>query len=289
MKINKNIALSSLLSLALLFTSVNSCAIAKTLKDIDSNVIKFEEIVKIGEKAIVPTETTVSSVVSFGDDVYVSGEVVKDAVSVGGNVFLSPDSKVLGNVVSIGGTVSKDTGAKVAGTIKEISIASSMTGSHGFFWKYMTSIFSNFIFYVCIALIGIFGGLVFPKRIGWTGAAIEHNPLKAFLIGLLWIALFLPIALLLLLSIIGIPLLNVQFIFYGLALVLGYISALQVIGKKTLSIVKKFNQPIIIEIVFGTAIMLLIGIIPFLGQFINFIIGITAIGACYMSRFGEGI
>jgi len=253
------------------------------------------DIVKIGANAGVPLGTTVKSVVSIGGSVSVAGEVTEDVVSVGGNVWLKPTARVRGKVAAVGGIVRKEPGAKVAGEITEVTMPQQFTCFSMLGTKYapsvvyLASVFAALLSFLGILAIGIAAGLFFPRRVGWVSVAIERHPVKSFLWGLLWILLIVPILALLVVSIIGIPLVLIEFVAYGVALVLGYVSASQVIGKKLLSSFKRYNQPMITEIIWGIVILALINLVPVLGSLVVAIVSVMAIGACWMTRFGEGI
>jgi hypothetical protein len=146
--------------------------------------------------------------------------------------------------------------------------------------------FASLLAFVGILCIGVFAGLYFPKRIGWTSVALERHPWKSFWWGVLLTILAGPIAFLLCLSIIGIPLIIVQIVLYGLAIVLGYVSFIQMLGKKFLSIFRKANQPMVSEIIWGTVILALIGLIPAIGALISCIICTMGLGASWMSKLG---
>lgn len=270
-------------------------ATASQSRTLASSSIDFAELVKIGSNANVPSGVTVQSVTSIGGNVGVAGEVIGDVVAIGGNVLLKPTARVHGKVAAVGGIVRKEPGAKVAGEITEVTMPQQMMCVSALGTKYapsvvyLASVFAALLSFLGILAIGIAAGLLFPRRVGWVSVAIERHPLKAFWWGLLWIVLIIPIAALLLVSIIGIPLIIVEIIAYGTALVLGYISASQVIGKKLLSSFKRYNQPMVTEIIWGIVLLSLINLVPVLGGLVVFVVSVMAIGACWMTRFGEGI
>jgi len=99
--------------------------------------------------------------------------------------------------------------------------------------------------------------------------------------------LILPISFLLFVSIIGIPLILAQVIVYGIAVALGYVSTTQVIGKKLLMAFRRYNQPMVTEIIWGIILLTLISLVPVLGALVSMIVMTIGIGASWMSRFGE--
>jgi len=256
--------------------------------------ISLYEIVKIGENVMVPENTLVRSAVSIGGSVGVAGEVAEDAVSIGGSVVLGPTARVHGNVISIGGKIKIDPDAKVAGQIKEVPMPQMFSSAADMSTKVAPSalliaqLFASLLTFLGILAIGIAAGFLFPKRVGWVAVSVENAPLKAFLWGLVWLVMVLPIAFLLVVSIIGIPLVILQFVVYGIALVLGYIAVSQVLGKKLLASLRRYNQPMVTEIIWGIVLLTVIGLVPVIGALVNAVAGTIAIGASWMSRLGEG-
>ncbi len=280
----------TLLAVSALFTVQ-----AATTAEIPGNYdISLAEIVKVGENVMVPENTLVRTAVAIGASVGVAGEIAEDAVAIGGSVVLGPTARVHGNVVSIGGNIKKDPEAKVAGQMKEVPMPQMFCSATDIGTKVAPSailaaqLFASLLTFLGILAIGIAAGFLFPKRVGWVAVSIENAPLKAFLWGLLWIALALPIALLLVVSIIGIPLVILEFVVYGVALVLGYIAVSQVLGKKLLASLRRYNQPMVTEIIWGIVLLTVIGLIPVIGALVNLVVGTMAIGASWMSRLGEG-
>lgn len=265
----------------------------KTKKMSKIDPVLTPDIVKVGTNLDVPKNSAVKSAVSIGGNVNVAGNVIRDAVAIGGSVILKPSAKVMGNAVSVGGIVKKMPGAIVTGEIKEVSMpkyvsAITVLGAKvGPSLALLASVFLGLLYFLGILAVGVAAGLVFPKRVGWTAVSIDQHPVKAFLWGLLWIVLILPIAFLLFVSIIGIPLIIAEVMVYGIALVLGYVAATQVIGKKLLTAFKRYNMPMVTEIIWGIVILTLIGIVPVIGPLVHAIICTMALGASWMSRFGE--
>lgn len=253
----------------------------------------YPDIVKIGSNANVSDGTIVNSVVVIGGSAGIAGEVNEDVVSIGGNVLLKPSARVHRNVVSIGGVVKRESGATVGGEIQEVAVPQSVTAATvlgskmGPSFMFIASIFLGLVSFIGLLAIGIFAGLVFPKRIGWTSVSIEQHPVKAFLWGLLWIILALPITFLLLFSVIGIPLILAQFVVYGLAIALGYVSVNQVIGKKLLGAFRRYNQPMVTEIIWGIVLLTLVNLVPLIGPLVSAVVCTMGIGSAWLSRFGE--
>ena len=75
---------------------------------------------RIGANLTVPEGRTVDNAISIGGRVKVSGEVLRDAVAVGGSVEVLSTGRVGRNVVAIGGRIVTETGAHIGGQRVEI-------------------------------------------------------------------------------------------------------------------------------------------------------------------------
>jgi hypothetical protein len=268
----------------------------ETAKDIIAKTLaSAPDIVKVGADVTVISGTNVNSAVAIGGNADIAGNIAKDVVAVGGSITLRSTARVNGNTVAIGGIIKKEPGARIAGEIKEVSMPHNLTALTVFGSKLAPSfllvatVFAGLLTFLGILAIAITASILFPKKVGWTSAAIEHFPVKSFLWGVLWFILALPIALLLVISIIGIPLVVAQFVIYGVAEVLGYVAVSQILGKKLLMSFRKYNQPMVSEVVWGVVLVTLLSMVPFVGALVAIIVFPMGLGAVWMSRFGNGI
>ena len=163
--------------------------------------------------------------VAVGGSVKVEGRVTGDVVAVGRNVELGPNAEVLGDAISVGGKVVREEGSTVAGRVSEVAVGGDIDfgdwwwinrgidwGDRGPFswgaWVDLSwSLVSSLLLLVLTALVL----LVVRDPVDRVGRLAFAEPFKALLVGLAVELLFLPafvvIAVLLAISIIGIPLL----------------------------------------------------------------------------------
>ncbi|MEK7377098.1 MAG: hypothetical protein AABZ57_08085 [Candidatus Margulisiibacteriota bacterium] len=258
-----------------------------------TEVLNAAQIIKIGSNTLLAKGTLTESVISVGGSVTIAGEVINDVVSVGGSIILKPTARVHGNAVSIGGVVKRESGSKVAGNTTEVNMPQNLgimvnTGAQmGPQVLFFATALASLLAFLGVLALGVIVSVLFPKRIGWTSVAIEHHPWQTLGWGLAWWALLLPMTLLMIVSVIGIPIVFILWLLYGLAVVLGYISVTQLIGKKLLVSFKRYNQPIATEVLWGVVLMALVNLIPVLGQLITAVICTMGLGAAWMSRLGE--
>lgn len=204
-----------------------------------SESLKRGDIVKFGEKIKVEAgEKVRGSVVSIGGDVVVRGIVTQDAVSIGGDVYVSSEGEVAGSAVSVGGRVTREPGGKIGK--EEVSVGpgwfpafcvfgggDSGEENHGPF------IFSNLarfimrVFWIGLVIaIGMGIVLLFPRQLEIVGEKVRQSPWKMGLAGFLAEILIVPVLVIvtvaLAITIIGIPLLILVIPLCVLAIVAGF-------------------------------------------------------------------
>jgi hypothetical protein len=249
---------------------------------------KTQSLVKVGEDVEVPRAAAVDSAVAVGGSVTVLGRVREDAVAVGGSVNVKGRGIVEGDAVAIGGKVIQDPGAIVRGDTVEIA-APGLTPMMGFFTGG-----------------GLFGGLLLMNLLNFAGfllvtivivafltnpllkvsARIDKSIFKAFLWGVLALILIVPVVIILAISLVGIIFIPVWMVLVVAAILFGYISASQLLGKKILQAFKIKAKTTMLETLLGVVLLWLIGMVPFLGWLIKGIAVCCGLGGVVLTRFG---
>lgn len=249
-----------------------------------SPVLAQQSLVKIGKDVLVPANVEVDKAVSIGGDVTVIGKVKGDAVAIGGSLFLRGGSSVGGNAVSVGGTIVKAPTAVVRGDITEVAIPiMGGAAAAGLFGGFALFSLLSFIGFVVLAAILV---ALFTPQLKLVSTTIEKNIVKTILWGLLITVLFVPIMILLAISIVGIVLIPVWVILVSAAGLFGYIAAAQFIGKKILAAFKLKKVTFIVETLAGILLLALVSLVPILGGLIKAIVCLGGLGAVTLSRFG---
>jgi hypothetical protein len=172
-------------------------------------------------------EEVAEAVAVFGS-VKVDGTVRQEVVSVFGSVELGPDAVVNGDVVSVGGRVHKADGARTRGGITEVSLAQISVGdpdfrmnvpwAHGWGGPWFGGGFGavprlvgTIVRLGLIVLVTGIALLVARPAVEGAAQRVVDNPVKATLVGLAAQLLIFPVllmtALVLVVTVIGIPLL----------------------------------------------------------------------------------
>ena len=276
--------LGPLLVVVILVFSVSACfAVIKGLEK------SKQSLVKVGESVIVPEGAEVKSTVSVGGSVTVYGTVLEDVVAVGGSVFLKDSAQVGGDIVAVGGKVMKEPGAITKGDIIEVAVG-GVTPLVSFFTK--GGILKGMALFGLISFVGfiiltIIMVALFTPQLGKVSGAIEADMLRNFLVGLLIAVLFVPIIILLAVSLVGIILIPIWVVVIVIAGLLGYVSVGHLLGKKTLHAFKVYEKSLMVETMVGVILLSLVGLIPIGGHLIKLIAILCGLGGVYQTRFGS--
>jgi len=250
-------------------------------------------IVKFRNDVVVREGMRVRDAVAIGGHVIVNGVVEHDAVAIGGSVFMGSRAVVGRNAVSVGGTVEKAEGAEIRGEQIEVNLpglASVLTsvpkGSRYVLRRAFRVIsFIAFIGFLALALLIV---AILPKPVSSISAAVEDSPLKVTLCGLLGVMLIVPLAIFLVLSVVGIVLIPLEIFLVVCALLVGYIAVAQLIGKKITAALRRPNQPMLLETFCGLALLWVIGWVPVLGCLVKAVAGLLGLGGVIASLLSIG-
>jgi len=280
------------------------------------------DIVKMGRDIVVEEyEEVDGDVVAIGGDVTVKGTVCKNVIALGGDVFVASTGIIEGDATSIGGDVEKETGAVIRGErigisffpkgivkpIHPLGFPSThmfrfppfIGGFHGL------ALFARIIKIILFLFLGIVVISIVPKNVTKVKNKIKQDFLKSALIGFVAEILILPIFILLIVTVIGIPVaLLVEPLLILVALILGYTGVSYFIGEKLREGASlKAETPmmtLVIGILAVESVLLLARVVGIFGHFIfpfswilTFIgwtiwyVAITVgFGACILTRLG---
>lgn len=197
------------------------------------------DVVRMGSDITVgPEEVVQGDVVSIGGNVDVQGQVMGDAVAIGGMLHLAPTARVNGDAVSVGGSVEKDAGAEVNGETVSIGVplppfgpfahAGAGAGHKG----RITSVFAK-IFILAMMAFFIFLALSFwREKVLGMARVIPERPWLMLMLGIsVWI-LFVPACILLVISIVGILFLPVFIVLVFVGFILGLVTVYHFVGER---------------------------------------------------------
>lgn len=284
------------------------------------------DIVKTGRDIVVEEyEEVEGDVVAIGGDVTVKGIVTGNVIAIGGDVFVASTGVVEGDAVSVGGEVEKETGAVIRGERVGVSFfpkkffrpfppvgfllgfpSTHIIGPPPFFGGFGgLALFARIIKILLFLFLGIIVISIVPKNVTKIKDKIRQDFLKSALVGFAAQILILPIFILLIVTIIGIPVaLLVEPLLILAALILGYAGVSYFIGEKLREGTSlKPDTPmmtLVIGILVLEAVLLLARVVGIFGDFlfafswiltfIGWIIWYVAVtvgfGACILTRLG---
>jgi len=245
--------------------------------------------VRIGGNVVVEKGVTVKDAVAVGGNVTVNGVVNKSAVAVGGSVFLGPDAIVRKDVVAVGGVIQKGESARIGGDIVELSVP-GLAAIMPFFME-ETSFgwlvaFEMITFAGLLALALLIVGLI-PGPFDLISNSVRQNTLKVVLAGILGAIVVIPLAIFLVITVIGIPLVVLEVVLVGCAMFVGYIAMALLIGDRMTA---AFNRPglnILWMTSIGLVILWAVGWVPFLGPVVKSAATLLGFGAVLVTLFSS--
>jgi hypothetical protein len=240
------------------------------------------DIVKTGRDIVVEEyEKVDGGVVAIGGDVTVKGTVTGDVVAVGGDVLVASTGVIEGDAVSIGGEVKKEPGARVKGTKAVVSFfprnffTFRVNPPLPFFGAFQgLALFARIIKIMLFLFLGIVVISIVPKNVAKVKDQIKQDFLKSALVGFAGEILILPIFLLLIVTIIGIPVAILVLPLLILAtFILGYTGISYFIGEKLKENTSLKPDTPILTVVVGIlvveAILLVARVVGIFGNFFS--------------------
>lgn len=248
-------------------------------------------VVKIGSDVTIEEGTKVHNVLVIGGQITVDGVVDNNIVALGGSVVLSRTAVVGGNVFVLGGIVVRGRGAEVRGNVTEINaddISSAIATALSEEWEGWSWIFAivSVAIFLGLLLLTVFTVLLIPKPVRLIASAVKEKPFKVIAWGLAGLVLVIPLAVLLAVSVVGIVLIPLEMAIVLGAVLIGFIAVSQLVGQKLFTILKRQDQSIMRETVWGLIILWLIGWIPYVGLMVKVCAIVLGLGGVLVTRFG---
>ena len=248
-------------------------------------------VVKIGSDLTIEEGTKVHNVLVVGAQITVEGTVENHVTAIGGSVVLARTAVVGGNIFCLGGIIVRGKGSEVRGSITEINsndISQAVTNALSEEWEGWSWIFAviSISIFLGLLIITVVTVLLIPKPVRLISAAIMEKPLKVTLWGLGGLVLIVPLAVLLAISVIGIVLIPLEMTIVLCAALIGFISVSQLVGRKLFAVLKRNDQSMMRESVWGLIILWLIGWIPYVGWMVKVCAIVLGLGGVLLTRFG---
>ncbi len=248
-------------------------------------------VVKIGSDVTIEEGTKVHNVLAFGGQVTVDGVVENNIIAIGGSVVLTKTAVVSGDVFTLGGIIVRGRGAEVHGNITEINaddISAAIANALSEEWEGWSWIFAivSISVFLGVLLLTILTVLLIPKPVRLIASAVKEKTFKVTIWGIIGLVLVVPLAVLLAISVVGIVLIPLEMALVLCAVLVGFIAVSQLVGRKLFTILKRQDQSMMKETIWGLIILWLIGWIPYVGWMVKMCVIIIGLGGVLLTRFG---
>jgi hypothetical protein len=220
-----------------------------------------------------------------------AGASARQAVAVGGDVKIGPGASVEKDAVSVGGKVQVDPSGDVGGQRTAVpfprvtELASFMRGrlvedDRSPLWS-VAGFLAKYAVYLALALLVV---ALFPRRIEAVAASLMANPLKSLMAGFLGLLAQPFLAVLLAVTVVGIPLIAVQVLGVAVAGVFGFSALAWWLGR---ALPQQATRGLMVaQLAIGLGVVYLVTQIPFLGWFVWIAAVMFTFGAVLRTRFG---
>jgi hypothetical protein len=220
-----------------------------------------------------------------------AGASAREAVAVGGDVRVGPGASVEQDAVSVGGRVQVDPTGDVGGQRTAVPfprVAEVLGMAHeradeprSALWT-VAGVLARYAVYLALGLLLL---ALFPRRLEAVAAAMFANPVKSLLAGLLGLLAQPFLLVLLVVTIVGIPLVAVQALGLLAAGIMGFTALAWQLGRALPSGVQR--GAVVLQLAIGTAILVALTAIPFLGWLVWAAVTMFTFGAVLRTRFGQ--
>ena len=249
------------------------------------------ERVVFGRSLTIGADETVDKAVAIGGSVMVAGHVRYDAVAIGGSVTILPGASVGGDSVAIGGAVSVAEGATLEGD--NVSLGGPIPTTVGSMTRWVVGgphMFSMFRFAsrltraVLLFVIAVLIAMAFPGALTRVGAYLVDRPGLSALGGVAILLGFVPLCVLLAVTIIGIPLIPVAVMLLVALFLFGFTVSAAWLGERLPFLQEKTPVK---TVALGGVVFVLVGLIPWIGTVALMLAAAFSAGATLLSRFGR--
>jgi hypothetical protein len=211
--------------------------------------------------------------VIFGDAT-IEGIVEGDVNVVGGNYDPRPGGVVTGQVNQVGGAVAQAV----------VPWAPSETGynpflpDHRLLWRISWNLLALLVF------------LIFPLRTRMVLDRLERHPGLCVAAGIIGCVSVIPLAVLLAITILLIPLILIEMVFVLASAFLGTAALALLIGRRLCELLSPATTPSpLLALVVGIALITAAELVPVLGTLVLILVGLIGLGATILSFAGESL
>ena len=264
-----------------------------------------KDIVAFGGNITIEENANVAgSAVLFGGNIELAGHVQRDVVLFGGILTLAPTAVIDRDVALLGGQVDQKEGAIVRGRITRNEgfrpgtapvppvppIAPMFNGNTtGNIWLGALIGFGRWLVYaIALAALGALVVVFMPKQTRQVIETSQAHAMPSVGVGCLTTFVAITLAILLIITLCGIPFGLLLLFAFAVAGAFGWIALGWLAGEKILQALKvreSWSVPVIAVIV-GIFLLALVGAVPVVGWLVGLFLGCLGLGAVVLTRFG---
>lgn len=248
------------------------------------------DAVNVGGDVSVRAGETVKDAVAVTGDIEVYGHVTGDAVAVMGDINVHEGGRIDGDAVVVCGNLHTTSSDQIGGATTHVGGPQfrlpwqmwpkfQFPGQvFPFFFSILLSILSGLLYILAVAL--------FPRRMETIARVSMDNMGYSALYGVIAWLLILPVAIVLLLTCIGIPLILVEILLAMVGIFLGKAGIALAIGWKLGEAVNKPIASPVVAVLIGALVLVLLHLIPCLGYLVALALTLIGFGAVIITGFG---
>lgn len=211
-----------------------------------------------------------------GGKLIVAGDIEGDTALYGQDIVLEPGARIAGNLTYASSKPLSDTElALVAGSVKREEARQDWAPRTGTAWFHP-------VFFISMLVCGSLLFILFPNAVSGTHQAMRQTPGRSLLVGIALLCTLPPVAILFIVSIIGIPVGFTLLMLYPVLLLLGYLGAAFFVSRSAALAMRRADRSgrawQIGFLALGLALLAFAGKIPFLGGLLVILAVVTGVG-----------
>lgn len=224
-----------------------------------------------GSVVVEPGQTVKGDLTVIAGDATIAGVVDGNVDVIGGNFYVRPGAVVTGQVNTIGGEV-----ASAVVPWSSPPDRTAFVADYRVLWR------------IASGLIAVLFFLIFPVRTRIALDRLERHPGLCAAVGLLgWVAV-LPVALLLLCTIVLIPFIGLEAVAIVGAVFLGKAALALLVGRRLCELIKPATTPApLVALIAGLVLVTAAELVPVIGTLVTVFVLLIGMGAAILAFTGE--
>jgi hypothetical protein len=226
-----------------------------------------------GSVVVEPGQTVKGDLTVFFGDATIAGIVDGDVNVIGGNLYERPGATITGQVNTVGGDV-----ANAVVPWSAPAESTPIVADYRVLWR------------IASGLIVVLFFLIFPLRTRIALDRLERHPGLCAAVGLLgWVAV-LPLAVLLLCTIVLIPFIFLEAVAVIAAIFLGKAALALLVGRRLCELIKPATTPApLVALIAGLVLITAAELVPVIGVLVTIFVFLIGMGAAILAFTGESL